>query len=138
MSDVIALLEVQAKIARELALVAERQSAVIASQRPDDLLEVLQARQRLVQRFDAAQERVSEAMAARTPVSGAQARVDALIAEITQHVECVLERDEADQAALAASRDAAGSELRRLESTSRARRAYGAPGSHPRFADERG
>ena len=139
-TSVIAVLEEQAQIVSELADVAKQQSSLIAAGATDELLRVLQARQVLVERFDDAQARVATALESDPAPTGAEKeRLDDLIETIRTQVEFVLERDEVDRQALVGARDAAGAELKRVDTSRQARRAYtGANPAPTRFADKRG
>jgi len=138
------LLERQHVDVKELATLAESQSALFAVSHTDRLLDLLARRQTLIDEFTASQSRLAELtggldqkLDSVDPIN--RDRIKALIAQIGERLAEVMQRDEQDQASLKASRQHVKQELASLDTARQARSAYhGAPAASNRFADQRG
>jgi hypothetical protein len=138
------LLERQHAMVDDLAGLAARQSALVREGNTEALLGLLSARQRIIERFAAAQDRLNGLTSdIETRLDGVEeplrTRIRTLIADIGDRLAQVMARDEADQDALGAAREAVRSELATLDASRQARAAYQPAATDTnRFADQRG
>jgi hypothetical protein len=140
----IELLERQRELVAELAGVSERQGTLIESGGADALLGLLSARQQIMDRFAANQDRLADlneslrGSAARFGDAQRQ-RIAGLVESIGARLGEILERDERDRACLEARRDGMGRTLANLGAARQAHDAYTRRRSvWNRFADRRG
>ncbi len=126
-SDLIALLERQQGLAERIDEIAARQSHLIESGRSEALLELLAARQEIIDEFLSSQDALG-------PVTGAlrgtgipeaqRSRIATLVESISDVLGRIVSRDERDRAGLKAGRDRLGQDLENLRAGRRARHAY--------------
>ena len=151
--ELIRLLTEQQELVDRLDQLAGRQAALIQSGECDALLDLLAQRQRIMDRFLASQDGLTELnRMVRDPanldrggdIKGdidavTRRRISSLIDEISSSLGRIVDRDEQDRALLRTSRDRTGEELAGLRTARQAQRAYVTPGRRtPRFADRQG
>lgn len=135
----IALLTQQRDLYRRLGDLSERQRTLIAGERPEMLLDILSARQRLVNELARINEQLGptrrewEAYYADLP-DDVRRRAGALLDEINDALTRILRSDAEDGALLAARRASAAESLGQFSESAAANSAYAAGDA----ADERG
>ncbi len=136
----------QSTLADELSALSCRQAELIEAGRAEAVLELLAARERLMDRIVANQGRLAalEGDLAHGPAATATAEADRrrireLAASVVTRLSEIVRRDESDRAALQARRDEVGAALNGLGAARRARHAYfDARRVKNRFADRQG
>ncbi|MEM7227933.1 MAG: hypothetical protein AAF432_03875 [Planctomycetota bacterium] len=143
-AHLVALLTTQEDRVARLVQLASRQTALIAEQKTDVLLSILEQRQKLIGAFSQAQNEINE-FASKindgtldvTPDE--RARIRSLIDGISTRIEQVVARDAEDQDTLTAWQHTTGDKLRQIGAANKARGAYLKPNtSTNRFADAQG
>jgi len=138
------LLVTQEERISRLAKIASHQSTVIADRRTDDLLRVLELRQRLIGEISVAQNAINELAATlnATPDLASpneRVRVRELLDGITLRIEQIMSRDAEDAKSLTEMRNESGKSLREMGQASRVRGAYLRPSTESnQFADTQG
>ena len=139
----IKLLERQHALVVELARMAERQGALIASGDSDALMALLAQRQQIMDQFQASQDsltQLSENHSGWNSVDDEpRRRIGGLVDDITRRLAVVMERDEQAREELTANRDRLGAELSGLSTARQAQQAYvKSRALNNRFADRQG
>ncbi|MBT8486205.1 MAG: hypothetical protein HKO59_13370 [Phycisphaerales bacterium] len=141
--ELLRVLGEQQAIVNELVTLGERQSGLIASADTEGLLALLAERQRLIERFTAAQQDmgvVTDGLAPNVAVADDErGRIQELIADISRQLAAVMTQDEADQAKLEKARVAAREAVNTVDTARLARQAYRqGQAVNNRFADRKG
>jgi hypothetical protein len=141
----IGLLEHQQELVEQLDGLAERQRALIETDEPDALLELLGRRQKIVDQLVAGQDtltRLAEALQAGAGGDvgpGLRRRIGSLIDDIAARLSGITQRDDQDRASLQQGRDRAAEALSEFRTARQAHQAYvKARAISNRFADRRG
>lgn len=143
--EVFTLLQKQRDLYRELKSHSERQDALIASGDTDQLLALLAQRQRLIDGLG----QVSSSLApyrSRIAAIADEASGDlgdqmrAMVEEVRELLESIIETDEKGKTDLEAARDQVGSQIRQAAGAVAAAGAYGksSSASAPKFTQQRG
>ncbi|MCG3122727.1 MAG: hypothetical protein GIKADHBN_01128 [Phycisphaerales bacterium] len=139
---VVRLLVAQRELYEELDALSQKQGELISEHRTDELLELLGRRQVLLERVQAVTDTLAP-VRARWPqflatLDPAQRHgVGQVVDAITQLIESITRRDQADRDCMIAERERVAGELATLDRSRRATGAYGGPraGGGPMFQD---
>lgn len=144
--DVLALLERQRDLYRELKSHSDQQDELIAAGATDRLLSLLAERQRLIDGLGQVSASLSpyrSRIAAIADQAGDEVggRMRALVEEVRGLLESIIENDDKGKADLAAARDKVGGQIRQAAGAVVAAGAYGGPrpgGGRPKFMQQKG
>ena len=144
-SELIELLEEQRRIYEQLGRLSEKQTELVREADAEALLALLSQRQAHIDQLLATNERL-EPIKQRWPELWAelddytQNDIRALMNDVQQMLNAIIEQDEADRRSLAAQRAQVGDGLRKVSGGAAVNRAYGQAGggSLNRFTDQRG
>lgn len=145
-NGVLALLEKQRDLYRELKSHSDRQEDLIATGATDQLLSLLGQRQRLIEGLgevssSLAPYRSRIASIADQAADGIGDQMRGMVEEVRELLESIIERDDKGKADLAAARDKVGGQMRQAAGAVAAKGAYGdrnvAP-MGPKFTQQKG
>lgn len=126
-TELIALLEHQHGLAERIDELAARQAALIESGKSEALLEVLAARQAIIDELLSGQDAyglITEALRGTEVPQAQRDRIGALVDSIGGVLGRIVRRDEQDRAGLEAGRELLGRDMENLRAGRRARQAY--------------